>query len=402
MSLDDLFAKDKSRLVLILSDGSQEPLPFLRQALKATLNSSAHALLLCLSTPPSCLDEGAHANLQALDWTDKVPGYSEWSNPISECSSILASHASTLGATVIIDDVDTLSSDYSSVSITVKRLRALFATIQDRPHPSRLILSLASASPLIKLLTPPSFSSSFTSITLHSPLLIRHLALSYLAVPPPVGASPEKFWSLFLPAADREEGEGLVFSPNLSSEEEDIVRVQPLAEGVMEIVTRAVGSASSKRGLERKLEGWRIAEDNSGTGRLVRSIPWMDLTSLKDLTGVRLPISEAEYSTIPKHTTNPVPLRPNTTQSNDPTASLSFNLNLTDEQQAARAQVPLPYAHEGEQRVDFPAFLSHGDLITTSYSNIPSGRVADAGAILYDPDSADDVDDDDPDEDLDI
>lgn len=30
------------------------------------------------------------------------------------------------------------------------------------------------------------------------------------------------------------------------------------------------------------------------------------------------------------------------------------------------------------------------------------GKAPDAGAIVYDPDSADDVDDDDPDEDLDI
>jgi len=40
--------------------------------------------------------------------------------------------------------------------------------------------------------------------------------------------------------------------------------------------------------------------------------------------------------------------------------------------------VPLPYAHKGDSEKDA------------------------SGAILYDPDSADDIDDDDPDEDLDI
>jgi len=51
----------------------------------------------------------------------------------------------------------------------------------------------------------------------------------------------------------------------------------------------------------------------------------------------------------------------------------SFNLDLTPEQRESRAKVPLPYAHKES-----------------------------SGAILYDPDSADDIDDDDPDEDLDI
>jgi elongator complex protein 5 len=63
----------------------------------------------------------------------------------------------------------------------------------------------------------------------------------------------------------------------------------------------------------------------------------------------------------------------------DPTQNLPFNLSLTSSQQESRAQVPLPYAHEG----------------TPITNNSPA-------AIFYDPDSADDIDDDDPDEDLDI
>ncbi|KAI0307821.1 hypothetical protein B0F90DRAFT_68321 [Multifurca ochricompacta] len=54
----------------------------------------------------------------------------------------------------------------------------------------------------------------------------------------------------------------------------------------------------------------------------------------------------------------------------------TFNLNLTPEQWISRAKVPLPYAHKGSS----------------------SG----SGAIMYEPDSADDIDDDDPDEDLNI
>ena len=57
--------------------------------------------------------------------------------------------------------------------------------------------------------------------------------------------------------------------------------------------------------------------------------------------------------------------------------NVSFNLNLTAAQQTSRAQVPLPYEHQGTEQPQAPA-------------------------IYYDPDSGDDIDDDDPDEDLDI
>ncbi|GJJ13991.1 hypothetical protein Clacol_008248 [Clathrus columnatus] len=72
----------------------------------------------------------------------------------------------------------------------------------------------------------------------------------------------------------------------------------------------------------------------------------------------------------------------NSIKSNDITPSsithdldLSFNLNLSEKQQSDRAQVPLPYVHEGNPI---------------------------SSTIYYDPDSADDIDEDDPDEDLDI
>lgn len=76
---------------------------------------------------------------------------------------------------------------------------------------------------------------------------------------------------------------------------------------------------------------------------------------------------------------------------------MTFNLNLTPEQQQSRAQVPLPYAHEGA----FPHGPWFINVLTVLYF---PGKVEQSApaAILYDPDSADDIDDDDPDEDLDI
>ncbi|ORX98588.1 hypothetical protein K493DRAFT_406551 [Basidiobolus meristosporus CBS 931.73] len=60
----------------------------------------------------------------------------------------------------------------------------------------------------------------------------------------------------------------------------------------------------------------------------------------------------------------------------DPMANLSFNLNLTEEQRKAKNEVVLPYLKTQENEV--------------------------SGAIYYEPDEADDFDDEDPDEDLNI
>lgn len=67
----------------------------------------------------------------------------------------------------------------------------------------------------------------------------------------------------------------------------------------------------------------------------------------------------------------------------DPTANLSFNLSLTDEQRKTKESLVLPYmkAQNLEVSVD---------------------EEKKGGLIYYDPDAADDFDDEDPDEDLDI
>lgn len=67
----------------------------------------------------------------------------------------------------------------------------------------------------------------------------------------------------------------------------------------------------------------------------------------------------------------------------DPTANLSFNLSLTDEQRKTKESLVLPFmkAQQLEVSVD---------------------EEKKSGLIYYDPDAADDFDDEDPDEDLDI
>ncbi|KAI8816393.1 Elongator complex protein 5 [Fimicolochytrium jonesii] len=75
----------------------------------------------------------------------------------------------------------------------------------------------------------------------------------------------------------------------------------------------------------------------------------------------------------------------------DPTANLSFNLRLTDEQRSARSEVVLPYLHA--QQLDSP--LTSHQTSNSSAAAPPSST----GMIYYDDD---DYDSDDPDADLDI
>lgn len=76
----------------------------------------------------------------------------------------------------------------------------------------------------------------------------------------------------------------------------------------------------------------------------------------------------------------------------DPTANLSFNLTLTDEQRRAKEKLVLPYMKAQNRGV---VEVDSGDR---------SGNVEppSTGSIYYEPDAADDFDDEDPDEDLDI
>ncbi|XP_059163650.1 elongator complex protein 5-like [Physella acuta] len=68
------------------------------------------------------------------------------------------------------------------------------------------------------------------------------------------------------------------------------------------------------------------------------------------------------------------------TSQSDPMADLPFNLSLTETEKEARSQVKLPYVKDGS-----------GDENVTS-----------VGRIIYQPDDADDFDDEDPDDDLNI
>ena len=68
----------------------------------------------------------------------------------------------------------------------------------------------------------------------------------------------------------------------------------------------------------------------------------------------------------------------------DPTQNLTFNLKLTDNERQARSNLKLPYMYHEEKKSEL-AVNSVGE-----------------GKVFYQPDEADDFDEDDPDDDLNI
>ncbi|KAH9937642.1 uncharacterized protein B0H18DRAFT_203929 [Fomitopsis serialis] len=331
--------------VLLQTSTAQQCLDVIRYALlETTSKAEGCTLLFSLLYPPSTLVERSQLaadRLQTFDWTSHVPGYDDDDFDIKSEMLRVVQDAPQGPLTVIIDSVDTILSDMGSISKAEQLLASLLSLVKSRKG-FRLVVHLHAPSPLTTILTQTRFSSSLTHVIAHPTALITHLATAYLTPPPPL-SPPEKFWRVFIPIAERHyESEKLIFG----SEGEG----SGGSEFVAEILVRGADGNGRRRGVERVLEGW------SGGAPCELSA----LVALKTLF-----VKRAAEEATP-----------------DPTQNLSFNLNLTDEQQRSRAQVPLPYAHEGKP--------------------MEKASMPPPAAILYDPDSADDLDDDDPDEDLDI
>ncbi|KAF9460848.1 hypothetical protein BDZ94DRAFT_1169030 [Collybia nuda] len=356
-------------ILILQSSNSQSSLPLLRQLLSRNLAlndnpiSRTHTLLFCLLYHPSTLLEknAVSSNcLKVYDWVAPVPGYDYgWSDPRNNILTALQD-APSGSINVIIDSVDTILSDVGSLPKTYQFLRDLLSFIRARQSPSRLILHVLQSSRLLPLLIQTTFAPSLIHISAHHPSLLVHLAKDYLTLPPPLSHNA-KFWGIFLPVSERShDTDRLVFRTDGEGSGNAI-------EMILDIVMRGSDATGRKRGVERILEGWSflrncacdpVTLESLKNFRSKRLIEEVDSIALFSFIG-------ADYST---------------QKATDPTQNISFNLTLTPSQQQSRAQVPLPYAHEGK----------------------PLGKQTTHAAIYYDPDSADDIDDDDPDEDLDI
>ncbi|PFH54523.1 hypothetical protein AMATHDRAFT_135248 [Amanita thiersii Skay4041] len=332
-------------LLLIQSSPSQSGVPLLRYIITESSRSKSdcHCLLFCLLYRVSDFIEGfPNEHITTHDWTGYVPEYSE---PFDVRQQILRAvqDAPFSSLTVAIDSVDALSQDIGELPSTVKFIHTLIGLLLDQQHstPSQLLLHIHQSTELASFLTQVSLSSSLVHMTVHPPALFIHLATEYL-MPPPPSTAESKFWSVFLPIRDRgSESIRLVYG----NEGEGSGSPNEL---VVELVVRGSDASTRRRDVHRLLEGWSIAAKTP--------CELVNMESLKQVC--RKPVEEAAV---------------------DVSHNVTFNLELTSAQQETRAQVPLPYVQQGK----------------TTSASITS-------VILYDPDSADDIDDDDPDEDLDI
>lgn len=158
----------------------------------------------------------------------------------------------------------------------------------------------------------------------------------------------------------------------------------------------------------RSLEGLRVTRRGRGRGRgrnpassgygsgsvALQVCAWSDLPELADV-GKKFQLHSSpsdETAAEPQGATPKKPTTTTTTISKEDAVEYhpsqkeaTFNLGTTSSQSASRAQVPIPYAHEGE---------------TTVHVSTPGTMRL--GNIIFEPGSEDDMDEDDPDEDLDF
>ncbi|KAF9453767.1 hypothetical protein P691DRAFT_554579 [Macrolepiota fuliginosa MF-IS2] len=327
--------------VFLQSTPAQSILPLLR----ALCNRIGTHSIICnfLYAPPTLVEQGI-PSVVVHDWTAEVPGYSNARDLKTELLSAVKNAPRENPLNIVIDSLETLSENQDSPVETYEFLHDVLQLIKNHPRPSQLIVHSVELGEVGPLLLQTDFSSSLIHLMAHPTSLFRYLSREYMLPPPPM--TPDaKFWGIFLPFSKRmNEVERLSFGIDGEGSSNN-------GEMVVEILTRGINNQSRKRGTERLLAGW---DSNKSL-----SCSILDLEDLKPLFSQNTTVEIAP----------------------DPAQNLSFNLSLSESQQQSRAQVPLPYAHEGQR---------------------PNATASNAGTIFYDPDSADDIDDDDPDEDLDI
>ncbi|KLO14438.1 hypothetical protein SCHPADRAFT_965750 [Schizopora paradoxa] len=363
--------KSAANVLLVQSSAAQSAIPVVSAIVRKARSNERDVVLVRALYPLQTLEGTASStsNVKHVDWTLDVPGYGageiDWAARLAEVKGAIDSCQST---TVVFDSIDTLEDDYESPSKAYKFLVQVLAHLRARQLPFTLVLHLTLHSNVLPLLQQPSFTSSLVHISAHPPALLTYIASEFLTPPPSSSSSSStdpatlKFWNIFIPLTQR----------NRTGEVESLVFGQRDRPGgtqdeiVLEVLTRshsgelstfggtsaAIHKGNRRRAVDRVLEGWQIAKGEP--------CKLEDLVSLKSVWRQNVVVEQ---------------------DAPDPTKNLTFNLSLTESQQNSKSKVPLPYEHEN----------------STSVSSRPQ-----TSQILYDPDSADDLDDEDPDEDLDI
>ncbi|CAE6475086.1 unnamed protein product [Rhizoctonia solani] len=341
----------------------------LEQTVKDLLTSQVQIIFISLFlSPGQYLGHLDSPLLHTLDYSSTVPGYSN--EPTPNLPSVVATKLSSIPKgpiALIIDSVDTIVADSGSHANTIQTLAKLFGNIVQHSNSSRLVLPVSSRSHLLPSLVSTTFQArvhglhpspihTLIHLVLHSPMLLSHLIHQYHLALPPANTVPEpttsRFWSVFTPVAGRGTGEQLAMAVGVeelgraSNATNHLTNRDP-SSGVAEIRTRS--RAGGQKGVRILLRPWRFDHERN---RIIWS-EWNDIYGLR------------AYESRDQDSANTAPGIDN----------LSFNLQLSDAQQQARANVPLPYTNEGKA---------------------PTGD----SEIIYIPDQADDFDDDDPDDDF--
>ncbi|KAJ9095302.1 hypothetical protein QFC21_005668 [Naganishia friedmannii] len=321
------------------------------------------------------------------------------------------------GVQVYIDGLDILAEDYDSSSGALKVVKK---TLQ--------IIRGLKATPSISL------SSTITLLSLHPPALLRHLSNTYLVPPPPSGSLDSssdpaglRFWNILnasdglgtagwsggqagdLKGKGKAKAEGIKFAlsaeelgqdksgltieigdwagfsagntkPEMDAISSHAASTSSAGDGgvIVQILVRKQQGGANK-GMSRTLEALRPLCSVSVPWSL-GPCQWHELSGMEDVgkafgkTGKAVEPEQGDRIE-----------QSNQEQHHPSQQHIPFNLSLTPAQQASRARVPIPYAHEGD---DGPA--------QQRYDTVPTG------GIIFEPGSEDDMDDDDPDEDLDF
>lgn len=195
--------------------------------------------------------------------------------------------------------------------------------------PSRLTLLLPydhnTPSPFIDSMLSPELTSTVTHIHLHPKnLLLTHFPAQYLLPPTASPGTDLTIATLLKSARERGLGEQLALQGKEGLE-------------VLEDWGASGGDGAVAEILVRKAQG-------GASKGILRSIDLLEPVSTDD----HQPMSVLVAKPLPPlHSQNAPPMSQGQ-QDKNPHLDLPFNLSLTDAQRQARADVPVPYAHEGD------------------------------------------------------
>ncbi|WWC71698.1 uncharacterized protein I206_105656 [Kwoniella pini CBS 10737] len=285
-------------------------------------------LISILHPPETLLPIGStstsSSKIRIIDLSNSISGYDSVETIDSIKDKILSTYTS---GQIFIDALDILAEDYSPSKV-ISLVRNLLNTIKKAKAPSRLVLLLPPKSTLYNTIIPPTFNPTLTLITAHPPKLIEHLSKLYLS---PISTIPSpNLWMILENSIKRSINDDLSFKSDSSSIFEFDPNWYINSNAIIQVLIRK--SIGGIKGISRSLEGIKLLEIGDNDDKQIKIVELDELLNLNPFNKPSIELGESKDKQINNHSELDLP----------------FNLNLTDEQKKKRAQVPLPYAHEGE------------------------------------------------------